>query len=137
MLGSFQHSALRIEVEASETLLRESLTLSPQLQTWLWPQMLAPDLPEHLYAGLSFTSQTGPITVAHYVEIAQPNRLQFILSQGIDGYHDWSWGEGWVQSRLEGISLLPLKIGQTLTLLRLRAFLWQQQQSVPADASTR
>jgi hypothetical protein len=45
------------------------------------------------------------------------------LSQSIDGYHEWYWGDGWVQSRLEGISLLPLNLGQTLSLLRLREFL--------------
>jgi len=44
-----------------------------------------------------------------------------LLSQGIDGFHEWYWGEGWVQSRLEGVSILP-NLGQTLNLLRLRQF---------------
>jgi len=49
------------------------------------------------------------------------------LSQGIDGYHEWYWGDGWLQSRLEGISLLPLNLGQTLSLLKLRLFLSNQK----------
>jgi hypothetical protein len=60
--------------------------------------------------------------VQHQVAIANDNCLRLLLSQGIDGYHEWSWGEGWVQSRLEGISLLPLNLGQTLNLLNLRQF---------------
>lgn len=123
MLGLFQQSELRIEVDASAAILRDSLTLRSQLQTWLWPQTLSAGMPERLHSGLRFTSQTGPISLSHYVDIASGDRLRFILSQGIDGYHEWYWGEGWVQSRLEGISLLPIKISQTLTLLRLRAFL--------------
>ncbi|MEG5215625.1 hypothetical protein QUB48_07680 [Microcoleus sp. ARI1-A5] len=38
-------------------------------------------------------------------------------------FHQWYWGDGWVQSRLEGVSLLPLNLGQTASLLRLREFL--------------
>ncbi|MGB5971491.1 MAG: hypothetical protein WBG70_24515, partial [Spirulinaceae cyanobacterium] len=61
------------------------------------------------------------------VEIASPNCLRLLLSKGIDGYHEWYWGEGWVQSRLEGISYLPLNLGQTLSLVKLRQFLtWEQ-----------
>lgn len=37
-------------------------------------------------------------------------------------------GEGWVQSRLEGISILPLNLGQTLNLIRLRDFLVNKNQ---------
>jgi hypothetical protein len=54
------------------------------------------------------------------------NGLRMLLSQGIDGYHEWYWGEGWVQSRLEGVSLLPLSLGQTLSLWRLRFFVTQK-----------
>ena len=53
-------------------------------------------------------------------------KLRMILKQGIDGYHEWLWGDGWVQSRLEGISLLPLNLGQTFSLLKLRLFLISQ-----------
>lgn len=57
------------------------------------------------------------------MEVASDNCLRLLLSEGIDGYHEWYWGDGWVQSRLEGISLLPLSLGQTFSLLRLRQFL--------------
>lgn len=123
MFGSFQGSALRIEVEAPATLLRQSLTHPDKLQQWLWPQRLSTGLPEQLTPGLSFTSWLGPIAVDHQVAIADPNCLRLILSRGIDGFHEWSWGEGWVQSQLEGVSLLPLHLAQTLNLLRLRQFL--------------
>lgn len=127
MLGSFQQSALRIEVEASEAMLRKSLMVPVQLQEWLWPQRLATGLPEQLHRGLTFTSWLGPVAIQHSVDVAEANRLRLILSQGIDGFHEWSWGEGWVQSRLEGVSLLPLNLGQTLSLLRLRQFLSLQR----------
>ena len=61
------------------------------------------------------------------MERIENNGFRLLLSQGIDGYHEWYWGEGWVQSRLEGVSLLPLNLGQTLNLLRLRTFLREQE----------
>ncbi len=64
----------------------------------------------------------GPGAVGHHADIADPNCLLLLLSQGIDGFHEWYWGDGWVQSRLEGVSL-PLNLGQTASLLRLREFL--------------
>lgn len=123
MLGTFQQSHLRIEVAASKTELRDSLLRPTDLQQWLAPQRLSSGLPEQLQVGTEFTSSFGPIVVRHYVEKAEPNRLRLLLSGGIDGFHEWAWGEGWVQSQLEGISLLPLNLGQTLSLLRLRQFL--------------
>ncbi len=36
MLGNFQQSQLRIEVEASETAIRDSLLRPMQLQQWLF-----------------------------------------------------------------------------------------------------
>ena len=126
MLGTFQQSSLRIEVNAKETDIRDSLIRPSQLQKWLWPQQFSPGLPEQFQAGLIFTSSLGPVTIEHYVDVAQPNCLRLLLSRGIDGFHEWYWGEGWVQSRLEGISLLPLNLGQTLSLIRLREFLATQ-----------
>lgn len=123
MLGTFQQSQLRIEVEASQTVIRDSLLRKEQLQQWLWPQRFATGMPEQLHRGLTFTSWTGPIAIHHQVDVATPNSLRLLLSQGIDGFHEWYWGEGWVQSRLEGISIMPLNLGQTLSLLRLRQFL--------------
>jgi len=127
MFGNFQQSQLRIEVEASETAIRDSLLSPVQLQQWLWPQCLAAGMPEQLHQGLTFTSWTGPVAIQHQVQVATPICLRLLLSQGIDGFHEWYWGEGWVQSRLEGISLLPLNLGQTLSLLRLRQFLQSQK----------
>lgn len=123
MLGSFQQSVLRIELDASAQQIRESLLRSDQFCRWLAPQTFSQGLPATLYTGLTFTSWVGPVSIQHQVERAEEDGLRFLLSQGIDGYHDWSWGEGWVQSRLEGVSLLPLNLGQTLSLLRLKQFL--------------
>lgn len=120
MLGTFQQSHIRIELDAPQTLIRDSLLCSDRLLRWLWPQRFSAGLPEQLHPGLTFTTWTGPIAIQHKVELIQPNCLRLLLSEGIDGYHEWYWGEGWVQSRLEGVSLLPLNLGQTLTLLRLR-----------------
>ncbi len=123
MLGSFQQSTLRVELDASAQQIHDSLLLPAQFRRWLSPQTFSQGLPETLHSGLSFTSWIGPVVIQHQVDRAAPNSLRFLLSQGIDGYHEWYWGEGWVQSRLEGISLLPLNLGQTLSLLRLKQFL--------------
>ncbi|MCL1471956.1 hypothetical protein [Argonema antarcticum] len=123
MLGTFQKSNLRIEVEAKETTIRDSLLLPSQLQQWLWPQTFDSGLPEQLHSELTFTSWIGPVEIQHQVDVAEPNCLRLLLSQGIDGFHEWYWGEGWVQSRLEGVSLLPLNLGQTVSLLQLKQFL--------------
>lgn len=129
MLGIFQKSNLRIEVEASETTIRDSLLQPNQLRQWLRTQKFSPDLPEQLSQGITFTSWIGPVAIQHQVEMARPNCLRLLLSQGIDGFHEWYWGEGWVQSRLEGISLLPLNLGQTASLLQLKQFLQIKQSS--------
>lgn len=123
MLGNFQQSTLRLEVEASETSIREMLLCTDQLRQWMAPQSLSQGLPERLQAETAFTSWIGPIAVHHYVSDLRPNSLRLLLSQGIDGFHQWHWGDGWIQSSLEGISLLPLNLGQTMSLLRLRQFL--------------
>ncbi len=126
MLGTFQQSHLRIELEASEAAIKESLIRSEQLRQW-FPLRLATGLPEQLDQGLKFSSWVGPIAIAHYIELANENCLRFILSGGIDGFHEWMWGEGWIQSRLEGITVLPLNLGQSLSLLQLRQFLNQKR----------
>lgn len=126
MLGSFQQSQLRIEVEASQKAIGDSLLCPRQLQQWL-PLRLSSGMPEQLESGLTFTSSMGSVAVQHQVQVATPNCLRFLLSGSVDGFHEWYWGEGWVQSRLEGISLLPLNLSQTLGLLRLRQFLATQK----------
>lgn len=127
MLGSFQQSQLRIEVEASQKAIADSLLCPRQLQQWLLPLRLSSGMPEQLESGLTFTSSMGSVAVQHQVQVATPNCLRFLLSGSVDGFHEWYWGEGWVQSRLEGISLLPLNLSQTLGLLRLRQFLATQK----------
>ncbi len=123
MLGSFQQSDLRIEVDASAQAIHESLLYPAQFQRWLWPQQFSVGLPDKLHSGIVFTSWMGPVTIQHQVDTVESNRLRLLMSQGIDGFHEWSWGDGWVQSCLEGVSLLPLNLGQTLSLIRLKQFL--------------
>lgn len=127
MLGNFQQSHLRIEVEASAVAIGNSLLRPSQLNSWVWPQRFSAGLPEQLHQGLTFTSWVGPVAIQNHVDVADSNCLRLLLSQGIDGYHEWYWGEGWVQSRLEGVSLMPLKLAQTLSLLNLRQFLSAQR----------
>ena len=84
-------------------------------------------MPEELHPGFQFTSQIGLVAVQHQVDVANPNSLRLLLSQGIDGFHEWYWGEGWVQSRIEGVTILPLSLGQTLSLLSLRQYLGRRE----------
>lgn len=123
MLGTFQQTHLRIELEASAEAIGDSLLRPSKLRQWLWTQNFPDGLPEKLHPGLTFTSSIGLVTIQHRVDIVDSTCLRLILSQGIDGYHEWMWGDSWVQSRLEGISLLPLNLGQTFSLLSLRQFL--------------
>lgn len=127
MLGTFQQSNLRIEIEASAQQIGDSLLRPTQFRQWLFPQVFPNELPDRLSSGLVFTSRLGPVPIQHQVLKADSNELQFLLSQGIDGFHAWHWGDGWIQSCLEGFTLLPLNLGQTLSLLRLRQFLAMQQ----------
>lgn len=130
MLGTFQQSHLRIEVNAPASVIHDCLMRPAVAEKWLWPQRFSAGLPEEFEAGLSFTSSIGPVVIHHVVDVAQSNCLRCLLSQGIDGYHEWYWGDGWVQSRLEGVSLLPLNFSQTVNLWRLREFVASRQQKV-------
>jgi hypothetical protein len=122
MLGTFQQSHLRIEVRASEATIRESLTHGECLRRWLAPQSLTLTDAEVLTSGQTFTSWLGPVAIDHQVLRMDDQTLQFQLSRGVDGVHEWHWGDGWVQSRIAGVSLLPINLGQTASLLRLRLF---------------
>ncbi len=122
MLGSFQQSNLRIEVAASEKIIRDSLLEGDRLKQWMWPQSFA-SLSDRLRPGDTFVSSLGLVAIEHQVEIVEDNSLRLLLSKGIDGFHEWHWGDGWLQSRIEGVSLLPLNFGQTLNLFRLRQYL--------------
>ena len=123
MLGNFQQSNLRIEVEANKKNISDSLLKTDELKTWIFPQTFSSELPQTLELGIEFTSKLGFVEINHQVELLENNCLRFLLSKGIDGYHEWCWGDGWIQSRLEGISLLPLNLAQTFSLLKLRQYL--------------
>ncbi|WP_341524978.1 hypothetical protein WKK05_20430 [Nostoc sp. UHCC 0302] len=127
MLGTFQQSQLRIEIEASASAIHDSLLYPKKLEKWLLGQRFASGMPEELHPGFQFTTWTGPVPIHHQVDVVKPNCLRLLLSGGIDGFHEWYWGEGWIQSRLEGVTILPLNLGQTLSLLSLRQFLATQQ----------
>ena len=122
MLGNFQQSNLRIEINASQKAIADSLTRSDRLKQWMWPQSFA-SLSGKLTPGDTYISSLGLVEIEHRVETVDDNSLRLILSKGIDGFHEWHWGEGWIQSRIEGISLLPLNFGQTFSLFRLRQYL--------------
>jgi hypothetical protein len=127
MFGTFQKSEIRIEIDATSNQIGESLLNPDKMRLWLWPQQFSPDLPPKFTEGLTFNSNLGLITIQHQVKKVDDHCLLMILSQGIDGYHEWYWGDHWVQSRIEGISLLPLNIAQIFSLLRLRQWLKQHQ----------
>jgi hypothetical protein len=120
MLGNFQRSELRIEVPATPSTIRDRLLSPSALKKWLFPQQVSFSSPDLLTLGTKFETSFGSLVVESQVDRVDSQCLRLLLSQGVDGYHEWYWGEGWVQSRLEGISLLPLNLYQTATLLRLR-----------------
>jgi hypothetical protein len=120
MFGNFQRGELRIEVPASIDRISDRLTLPTQLERWMFPQQLKFKSNNRLVVGDTFTNAVGPInSIAEVVNIRETS-LRLRLSQGIDGYHEWLWGDGWVQSRLEGITLVPLNLCHTSILLRLQ-----------------
>jgi hypothetical protein len=129
MLGTFQQSQLRIEIKASDLVIREALLNPQQMSVWMWPQQFSGGPPTQLTEGLTFSSRLGPIKIQHKVMSVTEQTLTLLLSEGIDGIHEWSWGNGWIQSLLEGVSILPLNLGQTISLYRLRQFAEQQQRS--------
>ena len=126
MLGTFQKSHIRLEIEATSSTIADCLLMPKKLTQWLLPGVLSPGLPERLHSGINFSSYLGSITVNHLVEFASDQCLRLLLSGAIDGYHEWYWGDAWVQSRLEGVSILPLNIGQTVNLLKLRQYVKYQ-----------
>ena len=120
MLGNFQRSELRIEVPATASTIRDRLLSPPALKKWLFPQQMSFPSQDLLTVGTKYKSTFGPVIVEYIVDRVDLHCLRLLLSNSIDGYHEWYWGEGWVQSRIEGISLIPLNLHQTTTLLRLR-----------------
>ncbi|MEM6835448.1 MAG: hypothetical protein AAF609_01215 [Cyanobacteria bacterium P01_C01_bin.120] len=130
MFGTFQQTTLRVEVDAPAAIIRDSLLQPRQFTQWLWPQTFSVGLPDVLEVDTTFTSYLGPLKVQHQVTDLTPQSMRFLLWEGVDGFHEWRWGDGWVQSRIEGISVLPINLGQSLNLMRLQRFLATQK--VPA-----
>lgn len=130
MFGTFQQTTLRIETEAATEVVRDSLLKSSQFKQWLWPQTFSEGLPDSLATGTVFTAYLGPLKIQHRVEALSDQKMQLLLSGGIDGFHEWCWGSGWVQSQLEGISVLPLNLAQSANLWRLQGFLKGQQPGI-------
>ena len=122
MLGNFQQSNLRIEVDAPKEIIESSLLEGDRLKQWMWPQNFA-SLSGKLSPGDTFVSSLGLVEIDHKVDLVDDNSLRLLLSKGIDGFHEWHWGDGWLQSRIEGVSMLPLNLGQTFSLFRLRQYL--------------
>jgi hypothetical protein len=120
MLGNFQRSELRIEVPATANTIRDRLLSPTALKKWLFPQQMSFPSQDLLTVGTKYKASLGPLAVSYQVDRVDDSCVRLLLSGAIDGYHEWCWGEGWVQSRIEGISLLPLNLHQTTTLLRLR-----------------
>lgn len=126
MFGAYQRSELRIEVDASSQAIARSLTQSNSLKQWLWPQQIvfaSPREQAYLKPGQVFKTELGVASITHSVELVEASGLRLLLSGSVDGFHEWQWGEGWVQSRLEGVSLLPLNLGNSASLFRLRRYL--------------
>jgi hypothetical protein len=122
MLGTFQSSTIRVEAEATAATLRRCLVETAWLRQWLWPQKLDQTAPDWLEPGTEFTVWLGPIAIQHRVELCRADRLQILLWGAVDGYNEWAWGNGWIQMRVEGVSLLPMGLGQVMVLRRLQYF---------------
>lgn len=126
MFGTFQQSHLRIEVEATAAQLSRSLLQPDSFKQWLSPQRFLEPLPSRLQQDSLYSSALGPVKIDHRVVIADEMQLKLILSGAIDGFHHWQWGDGWVQSRLEGITLLPISLAHSASLVRLQQYLKAQ-----------
>lgn len=129
MLGNFQKSQLRIEVKATENIIRESLLDTQKLRQWFWLNKLESGLPSKLESGVTFSSWFLGVEIRNKIDLVNDHCLRILFSKGIDGYQEWYWGDGWVQSSLYGISLLPLNLAQTLILASLRNFVQRQSNS--------
>jgi hypothetical protein len=123
MIGTKQSSTLRIPVSASAATIDRYLTEAELLRQWLWPQALAADAPEQLETGSEFSTCLGPLQTGHRVTHRSQGRLILTLWGAVDGWNDWIWGDGWVQLRVEAISVLPVGVCQSILLNRLQAIL--------------
>jgi hypothetical protein len=126
MLGNFQQCQIRIEVAATGAAIRQQLLSPINLRQWLSATKLSLESDNLLQVDCEFSLEIWPMRVDHHVNWVSNDSLRLRLSAAIDGYQEWYWGDGWVQSRLEGISFLPLSLLQTANLSRLRWALAQK-----------
>jgi hypothetical protein len=123
MFGNFQQSHLRIELSATAQEIGRQLGFADGLRRLLAPSKVSLTGQEQLRSGDRFTATFGWVQVEQQLAVVSDRGLRLLLHGGIDGYQEWSWGDGWVQSRTEGISVLPLTALQTLQLIRLQQVL--------------
>jgi hypothetical protein len=122
MFGTFQQSTVRVQVVAGAEAIGRCLTEFALLRRWAWMQNFPADLPERMHPGLEFDSHFGPVLFGHRVARLAEDDLELVLWGGVDGRNRWHWGDGWVQSTIEGVSALPLGLGQTALLDSLARF---------------
>ncbi len=122
MYGTFQRAVSRLQVEAEAERIRYCLVNSQALSQWLWPQVLDESVPEELAVHTEFITWIGPICLPHQVSLLTEDRMSVLMWGLIDGYTEWSWGNGWVQLRVEAISPLPLTLAHTQTLRQLQLY---------------
>jgi hypothetical protein len=127
MLGNFQQSYLRIELAATASAIRQQLTSTARLRQLCAPGKLSPSSDASLKSGDRFTLTLGWLEIVQEVDWSDERGIRLLLHSAIDGYQEWSWGDGWVQSRLTGISALPLHSLQTWSLLKLQKALGNRQ----------
>lgn len=120
MLGTLQSSTVRVEVDATAAQLRHCLTEPATMARWLQPLELVDASAPPLEKGRQFFTRIGPLQFGHEVRELADGQLTLILWGGMDGWNEWLWGDGWVQLRVEGVSVLPLSVGQSVMLQRLR-----------------
>jgi hypothetical protein len=123
MLGNFQQSHLRIELSATAQAIGQQLGFADGLGRVLAPSKVSLAGQEPLRSGDRFAATFGWVTVEQQVAVVGDRGLRLLLHGGIDGYQEWSWGDGWVQSCTEGVSVLPLTALQTLQLMQLQRVL--------------
>lgn len=126
MFGTFQQAQLRIEIEAAATPIGDSILRPSQWQHWVGPRRFSDPLPDRLVTGTVYTSWLGPLEIEHRVRWVDDRGVSLILAGAIDGHHEWHWGDGWVQSQVEGVSMLPLRLGHVTSLFRLKTYLENQ-----------
>jgi hypothetical protein len=120
MLGQFQQSEVRLEVPAPAAAIRHCFSSPEQLRFLVAPGRLSPQENRPLQRGDRLTFQGPGWSTIALVDLCHDRGLRLLLHGAIDGYQEWSWGDGWVQSVWVGVSVLPLGLIQSWQLGRLQ-----------------